>query len=49
VVAGGHSYAQVRGLYVIQPAAEALGIAVMFAGYLAVEVMGRPVPRPEAA
>jgi hypothetical protein len=37
IVAAGHSLAQVRGTYVIQPAAEALGIFVMFGGYLAVE------------
>jgi hypothetical protein len=48
IVAGGHSYAQVRGAYVIQPAAEAAGIVIMFAGYLAVESR-RSVRRPEAA
>jgi hypothetical protein len=48
VVAGGHSYAQVRGAYVIQPAAEAAGIVIMFAGYLAVESR-RSVRRPEPA
>ncbi len=37
VVAGTHSVAQVRGVYAVQPLGEALGIVVMFAGYLAVE------------
>ncbi len=37
VVAGTHSFAQVRGVYAVQPAGEAIGIVVMFAGYLAVE------------
>ncbi|MGH7775943.1 MAG: hypothetical protein ACREPI_02040 [Candidatus Dormibacterales bacterium] len=37
VVAGGHTLAQTRGIYVLQPACEALGIVIMFGGYLAVE------------
>ena len=37
IVAGGHSYAQTRGVYAAQPVSEALGIVVMFAGYLEVE------------
>lgn len=45
VVAAGHSLAQVRGVYVIQPAAEAIGIGVMFAGYLAVETERSRRPR----
>jgi hypothetical protein len=37
VVAGTHSFAQVRGSYAVQPIGEALGIVLMFAGYLAIE------------
>lgn len=37
VVAGTHSFAQVRGVYAVQPVGEAVGIIVMFFGYLAVE------------
>ena len=46
VVAGTHSFAQVRGVYAVQPLGEAVGIAVMFAGYLAVERRPRPAPNP---
>lgn len=49
VVAGGHSYAQTRGVYVIQPASEAVGIVVMFAGYLAVEAGRLPRLRARTA
>ena len=37
VVAGGHSYAQTKGVYVAQPLSEALGIVAMFTGYLVIE------------
>lgn len=37
IVAGTHSFAQVRGVYAVQPLGEAVGIVVMFIGYLAVE------------
>jgi hypothetical protein len=37
VVAGTHSFAQVRGSYAVQPIGEAFGIVLMFAGYLAIE------------
>jgi hypothetical protein len=37
IVAGGHSYAQTKGVYIAQPLSEALGILAMFAGYLVVE------------
>ena len=37
VVAGTHTIAQVRGLYAVQPVGEAVGIILMFVGYLAVE------------
>lgn len=37
IIAGTHSFAQVRGAYAVQPVGEALGIVVMFVGYLAVE------------
>jgi hypothetical protein len=37
IVAGGHSFAQTRGIYVAQPISEALGIGAMFVGYLVVE------------
>jgi hypothetical protein len=43
IVAGGHSYAQTRGVYVAQPVAEALGIVAMFTGYLLVESRRRLV------
>ena len=49
IVAAGHSLAQVRGTYVIQPAAEALGIFVMFGGYLAVEGQRRAPARTRTA
>ncbi len=41
VVAGTHSVAQVRGAYAVQPLGEAVGIVVMFVGYLAVEARAR--------
>jgi hypothetical protein len=37
IVAGGHSLAQSRGVYVAQPLSEAVGIVAMFAGYVTVE------------
>lgn len=37
IVAGGHSYAQTKGVYIAQPLSEALGILIMFGGYLQVE------------
>jgi hypothetical protein len=37
IVAGGHSYARTKGVYVLQPLSEALGIILMFGGYLEVE------------
>lgn len=37
IVAGGHSFAQTRGVYVAQPLSEAVGIVAMFAGYVTVE------------
>ena len=49
VVAGTHSVAQVKGAYAVQPLGEAVGIALMFAGYVAVERRPRPVSRPEPA
>jgi hypothetical protein len=37
VVAGGHSFAQSKGVYIAQPVSEAIGIVAMFAGYVTVE------------
>src|SRR6266851_3682477 len=37
IVAGGHSYAQSRGVYVAQPLSEAAGIIAMFGGFLVIE------------
>jgi hypothetical protein len=37
IVAGGHSFAQSRGVYIAQPLSEAVGIVAMFAGYVTVE------------
>ena len=48
IVAGGHSLAQTRGIYVAQPVSEALGIAAMFVGYLVVESR-IAIRRPAAA
>jgi hypothetical protein len=48
IVAGGHTYAQTKGVYAIQPISEALGIVAMFVGYLVVESRF-PVRRPSAA
>src|SRR5450759_2869306 len=45
IVAGGHSYAQTKGVYAAQPLSEALGIVAMFVGYLVIESRSR-VPRP---
>jgi hypothetical protein len=49
VVAGTHSAAQARGVYAVQPLGEAIGILVMFIGYLAVEYQPKAAPRPSAA
>lgn len=49
LVAGGHTLAQTRGVYVVQPISEALGIVVMFSGYLAVESRRVPLFRTRAA
>lgn len=49
VVAAGHSYAQTRHVYLLQPAAEALGILLMFVGYLAVEWGRLPILHPTAS
>ncbi len=38
VVGADHSVAQLTGLIVLQPLSEAIGIVVMFGGYLAIEV-----------
>jgi len=38
VVGADHSVAQLTGLIVLQPISEAIGIVVMFGGYLAIEV-----------
>ena len=40
-VAGGHSFAQSKGVYVAQPLSEAIGIVAMFAGYVTVEARQR--------
>jgi hypothetical protein len=37
IVAGGHTLARTKGVYVVQPLSEALGIAAMFTGYLVIE------------
>jgi hypothetical protein len=49
VVAGTHTVAQVRNLYAVQPVGEAIGILVMFVGYLAVEARALPMRRRSAA
>jgi len=49
VVAGTHTLAQVRNAYYVQPVGEAIGILVMFAGYLAVEARALPMRRRSAA
>lgn len=49
IVAGGHSYAQSRGVYLAQPFSEAVGVAAMFAGYLTVETRRQLVPSPRTA
>jgi energy-converting hydrogenase Eha subunit C len=41
VVAGGHSYAQSKGVYIAQPLSEAIGIVAMFTGYVTVEARQR--------
>lgn len=43
VVGADHTAAQLTGLIALQPVSEAIGIALMFAGYLAVESSRRPV------
>ena len=48
VVAGTHSFAQVRGAYAVQPLGEAVGIVVMFVGYLAVEARTADAGRASA-
>jgi hypothetical protein len=48
IVAGGHSYAQTKGVYAAQPISEALGIVAMFVGYLVVEAR-IAIKRPSAA
>jgi hypothetical protein len=48
IVAGGHSYAQSRGVYAAQPLSEAFGIVAMFTGYLVIEArreLARTTPR----
>jgi hypothetical protein len=37
IVAGGHSYAQSKGVYIVQPLSEAVGIVAMFTGFLVIE------------
>jgi hypothetical protein len=37
IVAGGHSYAQSKGVYIAQPLSEAVGIVAMFGGFLVIE------------
>ncbi len=49
VVAGTHTLAQVRNAYAVQPVGEAIGIVVMFAGYLGVEARALPSRRRSAA
>jgi hypothetical protein len=44
IAAGGHSYAQSRGVYIVQPLAEAVGIVVMFGGFLVIEARRQLVP-----
>ena len=44
VVAGGHSYAQSKGVYIAQPLSEATGIIAMFGGFLVVEARRDLVP-----
>ena len=41
IVAGGHSFAQSRGVYAAQPLSEAVGIVAMFVGYVTVEARQR--------
>ena len=49
VVAGTHTLAQVRNAYYVQPVGEAIGILVMFMGYLGVEARALPMRRRSAA
>jgi hypothetical protein len=49
IVAATHTYAQVRNVYAVQPVGEAIGIMVMFAGYLAIETQALPLRRRSAA
>jgi hypothetical protein len=44
IVAGGHSYAQSKGVYVAQPLSEAAGIIAMFGGFLVIEARHELVP-----
>ena len=44
IVAGGHTYAQSKGVYLAQPLSEAAGIVAMFAGFLVIEARRSPVP-----
>lgn len=49
IVAATHTVAQVRNVYAVQPVGEAIGILVMFAGYLAIESQALPLRRRSAA
>src|SRR5712692_10573556 len=44
LVAGAHSYAQSKGVYVAQPLSEAVGIITMFGGFLVIEARRELVP-----
>ena len=44
IVAGGHSYAQTKGVYIAQPLSEAAGIVAMFGGYMIVEARRQLAP-----
>jgi hypothetical protein len=46
VIAGGHSFAQTYGVYILQPLSEAFGITLMFGGYLIVEIKLHPSLQP---
>ena len=45
IVAGGHTLARSKGVYVVQPLSEAVGIVVMFTGYLVIEARRELAPR----
>jgi hypothetical protein len=50
VVAGGHSYAQSKGVYLAQPLSEAVGIVAMFVGFLVIEARRELAPaKPRTA